>query len=62
MKKTNNSIEDLDVAFVEGAISSPSQEKELQKIRDNCKYLVTIGACACTGQEVKGIPADELRK
>ena len=48
--KTNNSIEDLDVAFVEGAISSPSQAKELQKIRENCKYLVTIGACACTGQ------------
>lgn len=48
--KTKNSIEDLDVAFVEGAISSPSQEKELMKIRENCKYLVTIGACACTGQ------------
>jgi coenzyme F420-reducing hydrogenase gamma subunit len=48
--KSNNSIEDLDVAFVEGAISSPSQETELQKIRANCKYLVTIGACACTGQ------------
>ena len=48
--KTKNSIEDLDVAFVEGAISSPTQEKDLRKIRDNCKYLVTIGACACTGQ------------
>ena len=48
--KTNNSIENLDVAFVEGAISSPSQAKELVKIRENCKYLVAIGACACTGQ------------
>lgn len=48
--KTTNSMEDLDVAFVEGAISSESQARELKKIRENCKYLVTIGACACTGQ------------
>lgn len=48
--KSNNSIEGLDVAFVEGAISSPSQEESLKKIRGNCKYLVAIGACACTGQ------------
>lgn len=48
--KTKNSIEGLDVAFVEGAISSEIQAAELQKIRANCKYLVAIGACACTGQ------------
>lgn len=48
--KTNNSIEGLDVAFVEGAISSELQEADLKKIRENCKYLVAIGACACTGQ------------
>jgi coenzyme F420-reducing hydrogenase gamma subunit len=48
--KDNNKLEGLDVAFVEGAISSPTQEAELKKIRENCKYLVAIGACACTGQ------------
>jgi coenzyme F420-reducing hydrogenase gamma subunit len=47
--KTNNSMEDLDVAFVEGAISSPSQEKEVKIIRDKAKYVIAIGACACTG-------------
>jgi coenzyme F420-reducing hydrogenase gamma subunit len=47
--KSNNSIEGLDVAFVEGAIASPTQEKELKKIRENCKSLVAIGSCACTG-------------
>ncbi|MBI3887983.1 hypothetical protein HY310_02850 [Candidatus Microgenomates bacterium] len=47
--KTKNSMENLDVAFIEGAISSPSQEKEVQKIRENAKYVVAIGACACTG-------------
>ncbi len=48
--KSNNRLEGLDVAFVEGAISSDSQAAELKKIRDNAKYLVAIGSCACTGQ------------
>lgn len=47
--KTNNKLEGLDVAFVEGAISSDKQAAELKKIRDNCKYLIAIGACAVTG-------------
>lgn len=47
--KTKNSIEGLDVAFIEGAISSDSQAKEVQKIRENTKYVIAIGSCACTG-------------
>ena len=47
--KTKNSLEGLDVAFVEGAISSDKQADELKKIRDNSKYVVAIGSCACTG-------------
>jgi len=47
--KTNNSLENIDVAFIEGAISSDSQADEVKKIRDNTKYVVAIGACACTG-------------
>ena len=47
--KTKNTMEGLDVAFVEGAISSPTQEEEVKKIRENAKYVVAIGACACTG-------------
>jgi sulfhydrogenase subunit delta len=47
--KTNNELKDLDVAFIEGAISSETQAKEVQKIRDNSKYVVAIGSCACTG-------------
>ena len=45
--KTKNVLKDLDVAFIEGAISSP--EKEVKEIRDNAKYVVAIGQCACTG-------------
>lgn len=48
--KTKNSLSELDVAFVEGAISSESQAKEVREIRANAQYVVAIGACACTGQ------------
>ena len=48
--KTNNSLTGLDVAFIEGAISSESQAKEAQQIRENARYVVAIGACACTGK------------
>lgn len=47
--KTTNELRDLDVAFVEGAVSSETQEKEVKKIRENSKYVVAIGSCACTG-------------
>ena len=42
-------LKDIDVAFVEGAITSQSQEEKLKKIRQNSKKLVAIGACACVG-------------
>lgn len=48
--KTNNDLSNLDVAFIEGAISSPSQAEEVQNIRNNSKLVVAIGSCACTGK------------
>ena len=48
--KTENSLKDLDIAFVEGAISSIKQRQELLEIRKNCKKLVAIGSCAVIGQ------------
>lgn len=47
--KTKNTPEGLDVAFIEGAASSPRQEEEIKKIRNNAKYVVAVGACAVTG-------------
>jgi len=47
--KSKNDMEDLDVAFVEGAISNYKEEEMLKQIRKNCKKLVAIGNCACTG-------------
>jgi sulfhydrogenase subunit delta len=48
--KANNSIEGLDVAFVEGAISSDSQAVDVRAIRRSAEHVVAIGACACTGK------------
>lgn len=47
--RSKNKLEGLDVAFVEGAIASGREKKKLLEIRKNCKKLVAIGSCACTG-------------
>ena len=47
--QTKNILDELDVAFVEGAINSEEQETKLKEIRAKSKKLVAIGACACTG-------------
>lgn len=39
----------VDIAFVEGSISTPHDLERLKKVRDNSKLLVTIGACATSG-------------
>lgn len=48
--KTDNDMTDLDLAFIEGAISSGKQADQLKEIRANSKKLVAIGSCAVTGQ------------
>ena len=50
--KRNNKIKNLDVAFVEGAITTEKDAKRLMSIRANSKKLVAIGSCA-----VNGMPA-----
>jgi NAD-reducing hydrogenase small subunit len=47
--KTKNELKDLDVAFIEGAISTKKDLEMLKEIRKNCKKLVAVGACAITG-------------
>jgi len=39
----------MDVAFIEGAISSETQAAKLKQIRSLAKTLIAIGACAVTG-------------
>ena len=47
--QTKNKLSEMDVAFVEGAISSDKQAEKLKTIRSKAKKLVAIGACACIG-------------
>jgi coenzyme F420-reducing hydrogenase gamma subunit len=59
-----NELKDIDVAFVEGAITTESDADKLREIRDNSKRLIAIGSCA-----INGMPAaqrnnfnEELKK
>lgn len=38
-----------DVSLVEGSISTPEQVEQIKKVREDSKFLVTIGACATAG-------------
>ncbi len=48
-KDPGEDIKDMDIAFVEGAISSDSQEEKLKKIRQKAKILIAVGSCAVLG-------------
>lgn len=39
----------VDIAFVEGSITTPADLERIQAVRKNAKYLVTLGACATAG-------------
>jgi coenzyme F420-reducing hydrogenase gamma subunit len=39
----------VDIAFIEGSISTPEDEHRIRRIRANSRLLVTIGACATAG-------------
>jgi len=41
--------DNYDIAFVEGSITRESEIPRLQKIRDQAKVVVALGACACIG-------------
>jgi coenzyme F420-reducing hydrogenase gamma subunit len=47
--QTHNVLDELDVAFIEGAVASPEHEEKVKNIRAHSTTVVAIGACACTG-------------
>jgi sulfhydrogenase subunit delta len=49
MAKSDNRDEELDVALVEGSISSEKEIKELLDVRKRSKVVVAIGICSCLG-------------
>ncbi len=38
-----------DIAFVEGSITTPADARRIIRVREESRYLVTIGACATAG-------------
>lgn len=49
--------EHVDVAFIEGSISTAHDLQRIRQVRDNSTYLVAIGACATAGgvQALRGL-------
>ena len=43
----------VDIGLVEGGCANEYNVRELRKFRENCKILVSVGACAING----GVPA-----
>ncbi len=41
--------DNYDIAFVEGSITRESEIPRIQKIRNQAKVLIALGACACIG-------------
>jgi len=41
--------EEIDIAFIEGSITTPHDVDRLLRIREHSKVLITMGACATTG-------------
>ncbi|MGD8568609.1 MAG: sulfhydrogenase subunit delta [Gammaproteobacteria bacterium] len=39
----------VDIAFVEGSITTPADRDRIKRVRDSSRYLITIGACATAG-------------
>lgn len=39
----------VDIAFIEGSVSTESELIRIKQIRDNSRYLISIGACATSG-------------
>ena len=55
--KTNEKIKNLDIAFIEGAISTESEVKKLKEIRQKSKKLVALGSGA-----INGYPSNQRNK
>jgi len=49
MVSSKGEISHVDIAFVEGSVSTAKDEEELKKIRENADVLVAVGSCAIYG-------------
>jgi len=49
MAQRDNKDEELDIALIEGSITTLEQKEKLEKIASRAKTIVAIGTCACFG-------------
>ena len=52
----------VDIAIVEGSISTPEDEERIRRVRDQSRFLIAVGACACSGgvQALRNVkPSDD---
>ena len=47
--QSKSEIKGLDIAFVEGAVSTFKEAEKIKLIRENAKKLVLMGSCAING-------------
>lgn len=47
--KKKGLLRNIDIAFIEGAISNYEEENLLKKIRKNSKIVIAVGSCAIDG-------------
>ena len=40
---------EVDIAIVEGSVSTPDEVERIKRIRERSRYLITVGACATAG-------------
>lgn len=48
--KDKAELKELDIALVEGVVTSERDKEEIEKIRANAKILIAMGTCAITSQ------------
>lgn len=47
--KEKGLMKNIDIAFIEGAISNREEEVLLKKIRKSAKFVIAVGSCAING-------------
>lgn len=60
--QSKNKITQVDIAFVEGSVSSRHDVQKLKEIRANCRWLVAVGTCAVWGCVQKGCAKKQAKE
>jgi coenzyme F420-reducing hydrogenase alpha subunit/Ni,Fe-hydrogenase III small subunit len=53
---------DFDIAFIEGAVTTPEHIKLLKAVRETAKVVVAIGACAISGNVFAELSPEQRKK